>query len=195
MVKDVEIDKKRLISKFQTFYVSKEKSHSVLIPDIIKLGKKIKELGFLKDNTVTISIGYGKRMLINSIYAKISEIKPEDIIEVVDYDPVKKIALIIGKKIPDDKTPVHWIIQHARDDINITIQIIGEEITERLSKVLPSIEEEQPSGTIEQAKEILKTLRTSKNKNIILKNKGVLFTAHNLKEVEDLIIKASQEIK
>jgi len=195
MFDDMRIDGRKLISSFQTFYVSKEKSHSAFIPKIIKLGKKIKELGLLKENAGTISLGYGKRMLINASYTDLGDIQTEDIVEVVDYDPVKKIALTIGEKIPDEETPVHWIVQHAREDINTIIQINGENIIERFSNFLPATEKEQPSGTLEQAKETLKTLRTSNNKNIILKNKGVIFVGHSLKEVEDLIIKTSEETK
>jgi ribulose-5-phosphate 4-epimerase/fuculose-1-phosphate aldolase len=175
--------KKITNTNFQTFFVSKEQSICPQISDIVRSGKKLKEKGLPGDVTGFISLSYGKRILINGKNTKLMDVKKRDIIEIVDYDPIKNIFLAIGQKEPSIETPIHWLIHHAREDVNAVIQLNDENIVEKLTKKLPVIEKEYPSGSLEQAKEVLKTLRTGKN--IVMKNKGVLFVGTSLKEAED----------
>ena len=168
----------------QTFFVSKEQSNCPLIPDIVRLCKNFEELGLLEDvTTAIISLKYGKRLLINGSSSNIGDIQIDDILEIVDYNPTKKIILAIGSKNPYIETPVHWLIHHARDDVNAVIHLNSEKLAERFVKKLPTTEKEKPPGTFELAKEVLKILRTSKN--LVIKNSGVLFVGNSLKEAED----------
>ena len=168
----------------QTLFVSKEQSNCPLIPDIVRFGKKFKDLGLLDDTTAAVvSLKYGKRLLINGSSSNIGDIQIDDILEIVDYNPTKKIILAIGSKNPYIETPVHWLIHHARDDVNAVIHLNSEKLAEKLAKKLPTTEKEKPPGTFELAKEVLKILRTSKN--LVIKNSGVLFVGNSLKEAED----------
>lgn len=176
---------------FQTFFASREQSNCPLIPDIVRIGKKLKEMGLLKDGTGVVSLGYGRRVLINGNEKSLGDVGRGDILEIVDYDPVKRVVLTIGEKEPNVETPVHWLIHHARDDVNAVVQINSKKLAEKLSKKLPATEKEWPSGTLELTKEILKTLRNSKS--ILIKNKGVLFVGTSLKEVEDIVVKTCEE--
>jgi len=175
---------------FQTFFASREQSNCPLIPDIVRIGKKLKEMGLLKDGTGVASLGYGRRILINRNGVSLGDVGRGDILEIVDYDPVKRVALTIGDKEPNVETPVHWLIHHARDDVNAVVQINSKKLAKRLSKKLPATKKEWPPGTFELTKEILKTLRTGKG--ILIKNKGALFVGNSLKEVEDLITKTCE---
>jgi len=170
---------------FQTFFVSQEQSNCPLIVDIIRFSKNLEDYKLGENVFGVVSMGYGKRMLINRRNMGLKDIKIEDIVEIADYDPIKKIALIIGKNEPHIETPVHWLVHHARNDVNAVIQINSEDLIERFSKKLPITEKEYPSGSLELAKEVLKTLRESNA--IIISNQGVLFVGTCLKEVEDLI--------
>jgi ribulose-5-phosphate 4-epimerase/fuculose-1-phosphate aldolase len=172
---------------FQTFFASKEQSNCPLISHIVRISKKLKEMDLLKDGSGIVSLGYGKRVLINGNDVSLGDVGKEDIIEIVDYDPVKRIVLTIGNMEPNIETPVHWLIHHAREDVNMVVQINSKKLVEKFAKKLPSTEKEWPSGSLELAKEVLKTLRTGKI--ILIKNKGILFVGRNLKEVEDLIAK------
>lgn len=168
---------------FQTFFVSRELSNCPLTTDIIKFGKKVDEFGILKDGECNISLTFGKRLLINAKKENIENLKNQDIIEIVDYDPIKNVILIIGKKSPSIETPIHWIIQKARQDVNAILQITSKNLYDHLINDLPITEKKVPKGAIEQVKEILKALRASKN--ILIRNEGVLFAGFNLKEIED----------
>jgi len=172
---------------FQTFFVSREISSCPLILDIINLGRKIDEFGILEAGPCNISLAYGKRILINARDVNFKDMKQLDIIEIVDYDPIKNIILAIGKKYPNIETPIHWIVQKARQDINAILQITNKRLFERFCSDLPVTEREMPEGTLELAKEILKTLRESKD--ILIKNKGILLIGFDLNEVEDSLSK------
>ena len=168
----------------QTLFVSKEQSICPLIPDIVRLGKKFKDLGLIEGTTTAvISIKYGKRLIINGSSSNIGDIKIEDILEIVDYNPTKKIILAIGSKKPPIETPVHWLIHHTRDEVNAVIHLNSEKLAGILAKKLPTTEKEKPPEPFELAKEVLKILRTSKN--LVIKNSGVLFVGNSLKKAED----------
>ncbi|MDH7506749.1 MAG: class II aldolase/adducin family protein [Candidatus Thermoplasmatota archaeon] len=179
---------------FQTFYVSKEKSNCPLIFEIVKTGKKLIELNILKESDqLIVSLRYVKRILINADKSNFKEIKQEDFLEIVDYDPLKKVILLIGPKEPRIETPIHWLIHNSRNEINAVIQINDSELAKKLEKKFASTEKNYPAGTLEQAKEILRILRNSKI--VVIKNQGVLFVGKNTKETEELIIKTFEDLK
>ena len=177
---------------FQTFFISRELSNCPLIKDVLTTIKKIEEKKITgKKHTGVISVSYGKRILINAADTNLKNVSKESLLEIVDYDPVKKNLLVIGIKEPHVETPVHWLIHHARDDVNAIIQLSDRELAKNFSKKLPVTEKEYPPGTLNLAKEVLKKLRTSKS--IVLKNNGIIFTGYNLKEVEKLIFDTCEE--
>ena len=165
---------------FQTFYVSKEKSNCPLIADALRIEKKIKEHNF---SDIVISQRYGKRILINSFNKDEDEIR-DTFLEIVDYDPIKKVLLVMGPNEPRIETPLHWFIHHARTEVNAVVQINDKELCEKLKKG-PETQKDYSVVTLEQIKEVLKYLRDSKK--VIIKNQGVIFVGNNLKEVEKLI--------
>lgn len=177
----------------QTFFVTREVSQCPLIADIIKLEKKFERLKIITNNDFCFSVTYGKRILINAKDFDIEHMNQEDFIEIVDFDPFKNFIIIMGKKNPNIDTPVHWLIHHAREDVNAVIQINGGKIVNKLLKSLPITKKEYPTGTLEQAKEVLKTLKDGKK--ILIKNRGFLFVGVSLKEVEEMVINTYEVTK
>ena len=171
---------------FQTFYSSREESNSPLIPEIIRIGKKLEQINLSeKIGLLLVSLRYGKRIIINSDYKKISEIKRNDIIEIIDYDPVKNNLLIIGPKQPKNYSPLHWMIHHARKEVNVIVQLNGEKILKNINTKIPKTKDDLKPGSFEMIKEVLKNLRNSKT--ILIENQGILFVGENLKDVENQI--------
>ncbi|MCK4365387.1 MAG: hypothetical protein KAW45_05005 [Thermoplasmatales archaeon] len=166
---------------FRTFYVSKEKSNCPLIANAIRVEKKLKEQNI---NDIVTSQRYGKRVLIDSFKDKKGEIR-DNFLEIVDYDPIKKVLLAMGPKEPRIETPLHWMIHHARSEVNTVVQINDKELSEKLKKT-PKTEKDYSVVTLEQIKEVLKHLRDSKK--VILKNQGVIFVGNDINEVEKLIL-------
>jgi len=179
---------------FQTFYASKEETNSPLLIEIIKIGKKLKESNILtKDSSAVISIGYGRRILINGEVGDFSKIKKEEIIEIVDYNPIKNNLLIIGPAEPNYKTPVHWMIHYSRNEINAVVEIQNSIFAEKLNKKIPAIGDKYPIGSIDFIKEVLRNLKDSKK--IIIKNESVLFVGNSMQKVQDLIIETFEDLK
>ena len=164
-----------------TLFVSRETSNCPLISEIIQLGHHIQQQGVSEEETGVLSMDYAKRLLINAKNSDIKKMTQQDIVEIVDYDPLKNILMVIGPKDPALETPVHWIIQKARQDVNVLVQINSIRLYEQWKKTLPTTEKETPPASLERAKEILKTLR--KGKTILLKNEGILFVGFNSKEM------------
>jgi len=182
------------IPSFQTFYASKEESNCPLMPEIVRTGKKFKDLDVLKNITgASISLKYGKRVLMNAKNSDIREIKRADLLEIVDYDPIKKVLLIMGPKEPRIESSIHWLIHHARDKVNAVIQINDGTIAEKLSKKLPTTEKEYPIGTLELAKEVLRVLRQSKK--LVIKNQGLLFVGDSIEDAEKNVLETFEEFK
>ena len=178
---------------FRTFYVSKEETSCPLSIEIIKIGKKMKEADLLKNSTMVVSLSYGKRMLINSEIIDFDEIQLDELLEIVDFDPIKNNLLVIGKSEPKTETPVHWMIHHAREDVNVIVQINGEEILQKTGDKLKKTDENTPIGTLNQAKEILKFLRDEKKLEI--NNHGVMFVGRTMDEIEKLIFETFEGMK
>lgn len=164
----------------QTFYVSKEESNCPLIADALRVRKKIMDLNY---NDVIISQRYGKRILINSINFNEEKIK-ESFLEIVDYDPIKNVLLLMGPDEPQIETPLHWFIHHARNEVNVVVQINDKELTGKIKNV-PKTQKDYSVIALEQIKEVLKHLKDSKK--VIIKNQGAIFVGNNIKEVENLI--------
>ena len=123
--------------------------------------------------------------MINSDVEDFSNIKKEELIEIADYDPIKNILLVIGPMEPKIETPIHWMIHHAREEINSIVQINSSILAENLVNKLPIVDDKYPIGTIENIKEILKSLRD--NNKIIIGSNSILFVGNRLRDVEDII--------
>jgi ribulose-5-phosphate 4-epimerase/fuculose-1-phosphate aldolase len=179
---------------FQSFYISNETCNCPLITEIIKANKKLRKIELLKDNIdISISIKYGRRVLINAKNIDLLHLSSEDFLEIVDYDPLKRVLLLIGPKEPLINTPIHWLIHHARDEVKAIIQIDKGQLTEKINKKYPITEKEYQKGTLEQAKEILLQLRNSKI--VIIKNQGIIFVGDSMKNIEDSVIRTFEESK
>lgn len=166
---------------FETFYASKEESNCPLIPSVIESGKEIEKQK--KDLDIIISVRYGGRMLTNTASENFEDITRKEFLEIVDYDPVKKVLLTIGKETPQKETPIHWMIQHARNDIHIIVQIKSLDNFDKYD--FPTIE--KSDNVLETVKNILRKLRDD---NIIkIKKHGLIFTGKSLESVKDEVLK------
>jgi len=178
---------------FQTFYISREVSNCPLISEIISVIKRFENIDLLNNNIdISISMKYGNRVLINAKGIDFYKLKPDDFLEIVDYNPLKKVLLLIGPKEPRLDAPIHWLIHHARDEVKAIFQIDNVVSIEKINNNIPIAEKLYQKGTLEQAKEILLLLRNSKI--VKINNKGVIFVGNSMKNVEDIVIKTFEEL-
>ena len=176
---------------FQSIKISNEITNFMIIPDIIELIKKLNEkLNFKIDEDIIISIKYGKRIVINCENSNLKKIQLDDFIEIADYNPVKKLFLIIGKHEPDFNMTFHWIIQNARREINILVQLKNNLL---INKKKFNNEKKIKDDSIEIAKDILLKFRDS---NIVFTEKyGIFIIGNSLNEIQNIINKLIEEVK
>ncbi len=162
----------------KTFFISREEIRNPLIEEMKTVGRIIKEKKLVEKTYGNISIRYGKRMIITATNADLGNLKNEDFVEVVDYNPFTNIALAIGLKNPSIETPMHWLI-YRKPDINAIIHV------HKLYENVPTAKY-APPGSVELAMEALKAL---KNSNLInLEKHGSVAVGIDLK-------KALEELK
>jgi hypothetical protein len=175
-------------NKFQSIKISNEISNFKLIPEIIKLIKKLNEKLKLNINEdIIISLKFGKRIIINRKNSNLKKMKLDDFIEIVDYNPIKKLFLNIGKYEPDFNMTYHWIIQNARKEINILIQLNSKLLINKFIKKKIENEKQINEDSIEIAKDILTKFRT--NNIAYLKNYGIFIIGYNINDIENIINK------
>jgi hypothetical protein len=174
---------------FQSIKLSNEISKFKLIPNMIKIiGELNKKLNFEDNEDIIISIKYGKRIVINCSNSNLKKMNYNDFIEIVDYNPIKKVLLLLGPNHPDFNMTLHWIIQSARRDTNVLVQLISNPLTNKLMK---NNEKQIKNNSIEISKDILIKFR---NSNIaIIKNHGIFIIANNINEVNSIINKLIEE--
>ncbi|MCD6147612.1 MAG: class II aldolase/adducin family protein [Thermoplasmata archaeon] len=144
---------------FETFFLGREKIKNPFVEKMISASKKIGDKG-----AGSISMRYGSRIIITSKNASLSSLTENDFVEVVDYDAVRNIALVIGMSEPSSASALHWFI-YRREGINAIISVFDKDISE-------------PDFDI--AMEALKLLR---NSNCIkLKNYGHVSVGKNMEE-------------
>ena len=160
-----------IFSQFNTVFLSKQKVVNPLTTIIRDTINSIREKYHITSSIIA-SIGFGKRIIINS---------EDDFIEVVDYNPIQNILLVIGGDNPSSETPLHWMIHHARDDINMVIQILDTNVRGDI----PRVEDIDNINTFDYIKKILAKL--GRGSMVMLKDTSVLFVGRKPEEVIDLI--------
>jgi hypothetical protein len=178
----------------QVFYVSKEETSCPLIIEIIKIARNLKEKEVLNDdNSATISMKYGKRILITSNVKDFTNIQRKEMIEVVDYNPLSNNILLIGQADPKIETPLHWMIHQARNEVNLVVQVNDKKFVKSIKDKDMVSTEKVPMHGIEFIKQSLKQLR-NKSK-ILIKDIGVIYVGKKINDVTSLIIKDFEGVK
>jgi L-fuculose-phosphate aldolase len=168
--------------RFQTFYLSQEKSHCPQIQDLIKVGKELSKKGLTPNATGNLSVRFGKRVVITSTGSNLGLLSPNDFVEAIDYDFPKNLAFVMGEEQPSSELPMHWLIYNNFRDIQAIIHVHDERVLKWAEgkKNLPLTQRVQPYGTLELALEALKVLKDSKY--VILREHGVLSVGKTIEE-------------
>ncbi|MEM1514226.1 MAG: class II aldolase/adducin family protein [Candidatus Thermoplasmatota archaeon] len=149
-----------------TFFLSYEEIKNPLVEELKKICYK-KEEGF------SISVRYGKRILINASQVDFKNLGNDDFVEIVDYNPVNDIAMIIGMKEPCGDAPIHWLI-YSREEINAI-----------------AIFRKKDKDKFKVAMDALKKLKNKKQLEI--KGFGKIIVGRTLKEVKDACKRETDE--
>ena len=173
---------------FQTFFLSNEISKCPLISNAIEICKELCGKNILKNHGNGLSIRYGNRIVITGEDANLCDLSVKDFIEVVDFDPFKKTALVIGLKEVDSYVQTHWLIYRARNDVNVVFHL--KNFDENIDRDLPEF---KGNGSLEFSLNILKAL---KNNKYVLTRDGTLFiVGRSLQEIKKTIVEMKERKK
>ena len=166
--------------------MAQEPSACPLIPEIVKTCRTIATIPSLTNSTTMIvSMRYGKRLLITGELRKPMELTSNDFLEIVDVDPVKQIAIVIGLLPPPECTSLHWLLQQARRDINVTLQCMDIKPPSTLVGSLPRTESLDSLGYLDLAKTVLPALQD--HNTILINSQGMLTIHKSLADVEQTL--------
>lgn len=90
-----------------------------------------------------ISLRTGRSFIMLAEAKKVSDIKREDMVEVVDYDPARHAAMYVGKAQPGEHLTLLWFLYRAFEDVG-AIAIIPAPEGRKLPLVEPSLEYKTP---------------------------------------------------
>jgi hypothetical protein len=171
--------------RMQVFYMAREPSACPLIPEIVKTCRTIATIPSLKNAAVVFSMRYGKRLLINGDSKKPMDLIPNDFLEIVDYDPVKQVTMVMGALPPPACTPLHWLLQQARRDINAILQCMDITLPSHLESSFTTVKDLDSLGYLDLARTILSPLRD--RNSILINSQGILTIGTSLADVEQTL--------
>jgi L-fuculose-phosphate aldolase len=101
------------------------------------------------------------------------------------------IVRTVGKTPPSSEARLHWLVYQEFPKTNAIVHFHDSRLL--ASGRFPETSREHPYGTLELARDVVKTLQ--KRKFIILKNHGALAVGRDMKACHALVEKAEKAVK
>jgi hypothetical protein len=158
-----------------------------LVNSTLEKFEDIKDLELPKPDLNSISIRTVKKFVITRPGVVGRKLSPDDLIEIVDYDPVRDSALALGSKDAPQDIPVHWLIYRALDHINgianLNLKLDDEALEElKIESIDKKLKVLRPDSTMS----ILPQLKDLNS--IYLNDHGMLFYDSSFpKVIEDIV--------
>jgi L-fuculose-phosphate aldolase len=158
------------------------------LAEFIQSGDLIDKNGLAIGSGGNTSIKVPGGMLITSTGSVLSDLKPEEIVFVLNV--TDDAVYYIGSKKPSSEALIHWFIYKNRPDIKAVAHVnVGQKDSKKI-KISPK---ELPYGTVILAK---KTASILKKTNIMMMNNhGVVAIANTLLEATNLAIDSADKNK
>jgi hypothetical protein len=163
-------------------FISRAKQLTPRSKDVVAVAVSLKDDLKIKGNH-SISTRTGNGFLINTGYFESKDFNRDNIVEVIDFDPVRNNMMVIGNDPPAFDSAYQWFIYRGLPWINGVINIDNLDIIEQFSKKYPIVDMYKKISNTDLALTILKTAKSSKI--CILKNQSVLVVGNTLKEAYD----------
>jgi hypothetical protein len=176
--------------KSNIFYLGEKEGDLELTQLFNSSFEKLEEL---KDRDIpridlnSLSIRTVKKFVITRPGEIGGKLTPDDMIEIVDYDPVRDSALALGSKNTPEDIPVHWLIyrafEHVNGIANLNLKLDDDTLKQLeisvLDRQLKVLKPDSVMGILPQLAE---------SKSIYLHDRGLLFYGNSFPGVIDDII-------
>lgn len=180
--------------KFKTIFDNKTILKNPKILELINWCKEFNKMGFTANCAGNLSFRTNNGFIISCSRAEFSNIEPADFTEVLSTDISRKEILVNGIKEPSAESFMHNEIYQRRNDINAVFHGHSEEFLKYGDKLsLPITEKEQPGGSIELMREVIKVL--DNNNFILIKNHGFLSLGDIMATAGNLAIKRYTQLQ
>lgn len=178
--------------RLRTFFVGTETSRNPLLPRLQNLGQQL-VAEEMTDGTGVLSARYGRRVLITTGGAMLGSLKDTDFVEIMDYDPQRNHAKVLGKAEPSPDAGIHWLIYQNREEIGAIVHVHDPLVMEvnEATNMFPENREAKPIGSVELAVEALKLLR--KSPYVVLRGHGCIAVGKTLDEAMGIAAKAREQ--
>jgi hypothetical protein len=172
-----------------TFFASREPVRNAMS---LKIVKACQDMGS-QEPALMGSLGYRLvRGFLLTTDGNLNGMREGDIVEVTDYDPVRKTSLVIGLREPSKFVPLHWLGLQTNPDKLVTLFLFIDPAPPGInifsSKLL--------HGSFEEAMEVAKVLKASKEDAIFIDGGGLFMVSRNLASLatdfKALLVKAQQ---
>jgi len=170
--------------------ISKEESNCPLIPMLIEISQIGKEKLNAGNSFFLPSIVFGKRVVIPRSFLEVDKIKHDDVVELIDYNPVTKTLLYLGPNIPSDDVAAHFLVHHAKKEIQAMMQIKNPLVNNKMKKRIPQVTLDEPVNTLEKAKKWLKVLQKT---DVFFSDEYLIITASSIKKIKHILNKLGKE--
>lgn len=171
--------------------LSKEESNCPLIPMLLEICQIAKEELNCPDSLFLPSAVFGKRVVIPASFTKVEKLHQDDVVELIDYNPVSNTLLYLGPNVPSNDVAVHWIVHHAKKEIQVMIQIKNIPYKNEIKQRLSQLTTDEKESALEKAKKWLKTLQKT---DVFLCNDHLIVTATSIKAIKQTINKLGKEL-
>jgi hypothetical protein len=162
-------------------FIRRAKQLNPRAKELLEIFKKFRDILKIK-GIQSISTRTGSGYFINTANFDLGELNRDNIIEVIDYDPVRNNMMVIGNDPPASDAVLHWFIYRGFPNINGVINIDNSDIFEEFlnNKQLnfPNIDLITHHLDLASTMNILKSLKESSI--LLLKNSGVLATGRTI---------------
>jgi hypothetical protein len=175
-----------------THSVSKEQSNCPLIPMLIEICQIAKEELNCPDSLFLPSIVFGKRVVMPASFTKVEKLHRDDVVELIDYNPVSNTLLHLGPNVPSNDVGVHWLVAHAKKEIQVMIEIKNTSYKIEMKQRLLQVTINEKESDLEKAKKWLKTLQKT---DVFLCNDHLIITAPSIKSIKQTIKKLGKELQ
>lgn len=172
--------------KFKTMFLGSRFDEADSRKRIIEISKILSEKGLVKNNVGNISERVKSGMVITPSGYDLGSLKEEYVALVVGYLEKPRIVKVIGKRQPSSESVMHWLIYREFPKVNAVVHVHPKVLDD---KKIPKTSNELPYGTVELAKEVVKTLKKSKRRVIVLKNHGVVCIGKSLEDCKKVTFK------
>ena len=176
------------VKKFKTNFVSEEIPDDKNIEELKKWCDQFlrNKLINLENNSLGLSFRTEDGFIITGNKLK-EDLNKECFVSAINYDVYNNSFYVDGLREPSIEAIMHFLIYNTRDDVNAILCGSCDSILKNAEKMkLPVTKDEQPSGTMDFANEVLDIL--GDNNFIVIRNCGFVSLGRNMKEAGDLAL-------